>query len=213
MKDEQLIEVEDYVVLRTTDIADNLDIGESTVRKYCGVLEKKGYNFRRDENGGRVYTDRDQVALLELMKLRKEAKMALDVAADVVATRRRERKTDVAATQVVQPSSEQVLMSEALKIVRDEMRSINDFRNEMTLMKNDTRELLEGVKTIIEDRKQYQEGLQRALEMIDKLDDKLKEETIKNKTLKREIEELKEQSNNSLLARIKKASEVILGKD
>lgn len=89
MNDTEELEIEEYRLLKTQDIARNLGIAESTVRKYCQNLAEKGYDFRRDETGARVYTDHDQVSLLELMKLRKEGKVGLDVAAEIVATRRK----------------------------------------------------------------------------------------------------------------------------
>jgi DNA-binding transcriptional MerR regulator len=126
MDDIKELEIEPFVQLKTQDIAENLGIAESTVRKYCQVLEEKGYQFRRDETGTRIYTDHDQVALLELIKLRKEAKMALDVAADIVVTRRVRKISDVSPTQSVQPLKNQGFSMQNMEQLTHEIRYIKE---------------------------------------------------------------------------------------
>ena len=50
----------------TKDIANMVDIAESTVRKYAQALEKAGYRFRKTENGSRIYTDNDVFVFKEV---------------------------------------------------------------------------------------------------------------------------------------------------
>ncbi|MGF7536550.1 hypothetical protein AAGG74_23325 [Bacillus mexicanus] len=96
------LEIDKYKQIKTTDISKNLGIGESTVRKYAQLLEDKGYIFRRDLNGARIYTTADEVAINELKRLSKEGKMGVEMAAALVATRRKDENPNVAALQDVQ---------------------------------------------------------------------------------------------------------------
>lgn len=51
------------------DLARYLDIGESTLRKWCLELEKAGYTFLRDEHNRRTYIERDALALRQMQQL------------------------------------------------------------------------------------------------------------------------------------------------
>lgn len=66
------------------DIANMLGIGTSTLRKYCLLLEEKGYVFLRDDNGRRAFTEHDAVALRKLRDLTDNRGMSLDNAAMIV---------------------------------------------------------------------------------------------------------------------------------
>lgn len=186
------VEIQEHTILRTTDIAHNLNIAESTVRKYCQILEEQGYTFRRDENGGRVYTDHDQVSLLEMLKLRKEAKMGLDAAANVVALRRKPKEMNVAPTQNVQPSTEQQLVVEYLKNVQHEMRLIQEQNQQMLLKSSEDRELLERVvetnNRLLKDNARYLEIIEQATKNVE--------------ALSGEIQQLKEQQNYGLVSKV-----------
>lgn len=57
-------------VYSTQQIADNLDIGRSTVNKYARSLEDAGYEFKKDDKDRRAFTEHDLVmfgALVELL--------------------------------------------------------------------------------------------------------------------------------------------------
>ncbi|TFH61558.1 hypothetical protein [Peribacillus frigoritolerans] len=65
--------------LKTTDIAKHLDIAESLVRKYAQVLEKQGYQFRKDPTQERIYTSIDELALNMNLQIENEIlKVKLD---------------------------------------------------------------------------------------------------------------------------------------
>ena len=51
------------------DVAEELGITTSTLRRWSIELEKQGYVFSRNENGQRVYYERDYKVLRELKKL------------------------------------------------------------------------------------------------------------------------------------------------
>lgn len=200
MNDTAELEIEEYRQLRTQDIAKNLDIAESTVRKYCQHLAEKGYDFRRDETGARVYTDHDQVALLELMKLRKEGKVGLDVAADIVATRRKNRKgtanVNVSPTRDVQTRENQGSQNEqqdiALQNITELMQDIR-YIKENVVSKEQVKYLVQSVEKVLDTNSELlgrlndsqkrnediekenvvlKEKLDTAVEILQRLDDK-----------------------------------------
>lgn len=64
-----------------------LDIGDSTLRKWCIALEKNGYEFIRNEKNSRVYIENDLVVLRHFQNLIKQHNMQLDNAAVLVIDR------------------------------------------------------------------------------------------------------------------------------
>lgn len=71
-------------VYSSSDIAVTLKIQESTVRKYCLILEKSGYEFLKNENGHRAYFDADIIILKKFLELKKGTDMTLEQAAKSV---------------------------------------------------------------------------------------------------------------------------------
>lgn len=68
----------------TKEISTILGIGTSTLRKWCILLEKRGYQFARDDYDRRAYTKADLVILERLRSLIKENQMPLNMAADFI---------------------------------------------------------------------------------------------------------------------------------
>ncbi|MED3813406.1 DUF3967 domain-containing protein [Priestia megaterium] len=64
-----------------------LDVSESTARKWCISLEKKGYMFIRNDRNQRLFTEHDLIALKKFQALLKETNMPMDNAADVIISR------------------------------------------------------------------------------------------------------------------------------
>jgi biotin operon repressor len=127
---DQEIEIEEYKQLKTTDIAANLNIAESTVRKYAQTLEKQGYQFRKDPTLGRLYSNIDELAINELIKLRKDGKVGLDMAAEIVATRRNQQNTNVSPTRNVQPTQSNDIAMQDINELMHDIRYIKE--NHMT---------------------------------------------------------------------------------
>lgn len=66
------------------DVAQLLEVKDSTVRKYAQTLEKAGYKFYKNENGYRGYFDKDVIAMRDLIKYSKHPDMTLESAAKAV---------------------------------------------------------------------------------------------------------------------------------
>src|SRR3954447_2625467 len=64
-----------------------LDIGDSTLRKWCIALEKNGYGFIRNDQNRRIYVEGDLVVLRHFQNLIKQHNMQLDNAAILVIDR------------------------------------------------------------------------------------------------------------------------------
>lgn len=163
MDDTIELDIEDYKQLKTSDIAKHLDIAESTVRKYAQVLERQGYQFRKDPTIGRIYTSIDELAINELIKLRKDAKIGLDMAAEIVATRRSNENKNISPIQTVQPLKEQDFLAKDIKSLVHDMQYIK----ENQVSKNQINYVVETVEKVLDTNK----NLKRENEILkDKLD-------------------------------------------
>lgn len=69
------------------EVFTTLDIGDSTLRKWCIALEKNGYGFIRNDQNRRVYVEGDLVVLRHFQNLIKQHNMQLDNAAIIVIDR------------------------------------------------------------------------------------------------------------------------------
>jgi DNA-binding transcriptional MerR regulator len=58
------------IIYDTKDVAAHFNIHSSTVRKYCDILEKSGYDFHKNEHGHRGFFDSDLLALQKLIDLK-----------------------------------------------------------------------------------------------------------------------------------------------
>ncbi|HWO75584.1 MAG TPA: DUF3967 domain-containing protein [Bacillus sp. (in: firmicutes)] len=70
----------------SSDTATLLKIQESTLRKYCLMLEEAGYHFHKNEFGHRGFFEKDVIALKRLMQIKKHPDMTLKQACNAVMT-------------------------------------------------------------------------------------------------------------------------------
>lgn len=71
----------------TKEISEHLEIGTSTLRKWCLSLEENGYMFSRTEGNKRLFVDRDLLALKYFKKLVQGENFSLGNASKVIASR------------------------------------------------------------------------------------------------------------------------------
>lgn len=57
------------------DVANMLNIANTTVRKYCEMLENQGYSIKRNDHGHRLFSVRDIEILETILKLKSEMKI------------------------------------------------------------------------------------------------------------------------------------------
>ncbi|MGN4294277.1 DUF3967 domain-containing protein [Bacillus cereus group sp. MYBK87-2] len=60
------------------DVAEQLDIQSSTLRKYADVLEKEGYTFIKNERGHRKYRESDVMVFRKVINLKNDTDMTLE---------------------------------------------------------------------------------------------------------------------------------------
>lgn len=126
------------------DVATDLEITTSTLRRWSIELEKEGYTFNRNEKEQRIYYERDFKAFRELKKLLSNNVPFID-AVKAIASTNFENKN---AEQTPSVYSEMIRLSK--------------------------RELQEIIKTAIEEEREimldaFQEKLNETIEMRDKL--------------------------------------------
>lgn len=75
---------QNQAVYGSSDVAVTLNVQESTLRKYCLILEKADYEFLKNEHGHRAFFDQDIIVLKKLIDLKKDSDMTLEQSAKAV---------------------------------------------------------------------------------------------------------------------------------
>jgi hypothetical protein len=75
------------------EVAELLGISDSTLRKYCLLLEQNAYIFLRDDNNRRAFIERDVIALRQFQEMAKSSNMTLEDAALAVISAIKEDET------------------------------------------------------------------------------------------------------------------------
>jgi DNA-binding transcriptional MerR regulator len=81
------------------EVAENLGISESTLRKYCLILEKAGYKFLRGDNNRRAFRKKD-VEILRRFKALADQGKKLDEAAVTLVDTLDQQKEEAAVSAV-----------------------------------------------------------------------------------------------------------------
>lgn len=68
------------------DVAEQLGIQSSTLRKYADVLEKEGYTFLKNERGHRKYRESDVMVFRKVINLKNDTDMTLENATKQIAS-------------------------------------------------------------------------------------------------------------------------------
>ena len=87
MKIGEEINIEDYKEVKGKDMAERLGVAESTVRKYSGILDEKGYKFRRNSKNHRIFRDEDEEVLALMVEITQKGNWRPHEAADMVIAR------------------------------------------------------------------------------------------------------------------------------
>jgi hypothetical protein len=128
-----------------------LNIGDSTLRKWCIALEKNGYKFLRNEQDNRIYVEGDLVVLRHFYQLVKIHKTNLENAAKLIVARFGRGAFEVGTDIVPVENDDQVtfskdglkeLIQEAVREEREEFKElINQEREALLIKMNDTVEM------------------------------------------------------------------------
>lgn len=91
----------------TKEISDHLEIGTSTLRKWCLALEENGYKFSRTESNKRLFVDRDLVALKYFKKLVQGENFSLGNASKVIASKYTSKASETRTPTVLQENDDE----------------------------------------------------------------------------------------------------------
>lgn len=178
----------------TKDISNMVGIAESTVRKYAQALEKAHYSFLRNENGFRIFTEKDIFLFREMKSLSKSKGMPIEQIAKVIMldqkhTIRHEATSDT--VEIIQ--SNQVKSNDIARY---------DSRYSELINKLDKLDMLDDIVKELNEQKTINEALffelkqQKAhiennlIERDKKLIDSLRL-SLENKELQQQLEEIK----------------------
>lgn len=112
------------IPLKTSDIAETLKMPESTVRKYCQLLEDKGYEFKKNELGHRIYDKHDQESIRQMSVVRQKHKVGIETAAVMVAARFKRPTQDVSAVNSVIPTGEEKYWQQEIGSVSEQIQKV-----------------------------------------------------------------------------------------
>ncbi|MGE7885389.1 hypothetical protein [Bacillus sp. NPDC094077] len=68
------------------DVATMLKIQESTLGKYCIMLEEQGYHFHKKGHGHRNFMDKDVITLRKLIEMKSHPNITLKQAYNAIMT-------------------------------------------------------------------------------------------------------------------------------
>lgn len=75
---------ETEIVYTANDVYNRLGVSGSTLRKYSDVLEREGYDVKKNSRGRREYTEFDVLLIEQLVELSKQDGMTLEKAAKII---------------------------------------------------------------------------------------------------------------------------------
>ncbi|HFU7072817.1 TPA: DUF3967 domain-containing protein [Bacillus cereus] len=84
-----------------SEVAKNLGIGSSTLRKYCLALEEAGYPFERGNNNSRIFYHKDVATIERLVTAMNKKNVTLEQAINLAMTSTEENEIAIVATDNV----------------------------------------------------------------------------------------------------------------
>lgn len=112
-------------IYSSKDLASSLKIQESTLRKYCLLLEEEGYKFHKNEHGHRGYYDSDIIVIRKILELKNNSDITLKQATkSVLAWKNGNDITDVDTKQERYSVSYDAI-AEEFKVFREQQEQFN----------------------------------------------------------------------------------------
>lgn len=138
------------------DVSRILEIGESTVRKWCLELEKNGYTFIRGHKDSRAFLQHDLNALAYFKDLTKVGSYTLEQAAIKVVERFQDREVaDITASV----PSENELPNRSLQAIEDSLKELVELSKEQIELNRILLKKLDERDSIIESQQRYIERM------------------------------------------------------
>lgn len=128
-------------VYTTKQVADNLKIVTSTLRKWCLLLEQAGYKFERNEKNQRMFFDSDMLALRNLKELTQQEGMSLENAVKSIAEKG-ELREEISLSDFEDNSKLEAKLDELLEYVKRQDEQIEALTEHSERQDRFNRELL-----------------------------------------------------------------------
>lgn len=140
----------------TKEVSLTLDIGTSTLRKWCLALEENGYQFLRTDNQKRLFVERDLVTLRYFQKLVQGENFSLENAAKVVASKYKgeasETGTPIVLSQNEIEKRDFKRSDEILQELLERFEKQEQFNQELLRLNQELLQRLEEQQKYIEER-------------------------------------------------------------
>lgn len=191
---------------QSQEVADILDISTATLRAHSKALENAGYEFKKNANKQRQYSDKDVDILRAMLALKNEHGLSLKEAIDKVSS------ADFAPSSVLQPIAERQSESPSAPTaqpINSELYAVLEMlTDEMVALKGENQALREQVSAL--ERKQDEtlkaisevsatEEIAKVKEQIDKLSNSRANGIVINEVRKLSVklDKLEEQAKES----------------
>lgn len=167
------------------DISLSLDIGDSTLRKWCLALEEHDYNFYRTDQNKRMFTEQDIIVLRHFQQLVKDKNMSMNNAALIVTSRfKKEVFSDETAIEHIESEMNSV------PGMRYDDSLIQEFVTKMETMEEQQNQLIEMNKALLTRLDEQQKYIE---ERLGRRDDVLMQSLRESQEAKKLLLEVKEQ--------------------
>jgi DNA-binding transcriptional MerR regulator len=115
------------------EVAENLGISESTLRKYCLILEKAGYKFLRGDNNRRAFRKKDVEILRRFKALADQGKKLDEAAVTLVATLDQQEETAVSVVSLADTNKTMQIekVKEVIKPILEQNEMLKQELNEL----------------------------------------------------------------------------------
>ncbi|MRC29449.1 DUF3967 domain-containing protein [Bacillus cereus] len=158
------------VVYTSSEVYSRLGVSGSTLRKYSDVLEREGYDVRKNSRGRREYTEFDIVLIEQLVELSKQDGMTLEKAAKMIAKQFgiANKKEESQGTDPV-PYQMQYQFQQQYSAMIEEINKVQQAN--LIEMEKRLSDRIDQRNTLIEenmrDRKEREERIEKRLELRD----------------------------------------------
>ena len=123
------------------DMAKILDIGDSTLRKWCIALEENDLFFARTENNKRLFTDQDIVILKTFRDLVQVQNMNIENAAMIVASKYKDIRRTVFRSE--NSANDERSLPDAYTKIFEEMEQLRELNRQLLLRLDEQQKYIE----------------------------------------------------------------------
>ncbi|PFC27709.1 DUF3967 domain-containing protein [Bacillus thuringiensis] len=169
------------IVYTSSEVYSRLGVSGSTLRKYSDVLEREGYDVRKNSRGRREYTEFDVALIEQLVELSKQDGMTLEKAAKMIAkqfgiaNKKEESQESDPVTYQMQYQFQQqysAMIEEINKLqqanlLEMEKRLGDRIDQKNKLIEEDIKERNKLIMEDMKDRKEREERIEKRLELRD----------------------------------------------